>query len=95
MAAEISQEKHDKVADVDDNAGSHQASVDDAPKQKPFLQAALPVFACGAGLFSDGYINNASLRPADTKAWLTLHHLFAGNRLGQYPPDAPVRHNLY
>ncbi|PNY27566.1 metabolite transport protein [Tolypocladium capitatum] len=27
--------------------------------RKPFFQAALPVFACGAGLFSDGYINNA------------------------------------
>ncbi|CAM1501567.1 Fc.00g035510.m01.CDS01 [Cosmosporella sp. VM-42] len=26
--------------------------------QKSFWQAALPVFACGAGLFSDGYINN-------------------------------------
>lgn len=23
-----------------------------------FWHAALPVFACGAGLFSDGYINN-------------------------------------
>jgi hypothetical protein len=27
---------------------------------KPFREAILPVFACGAGLFSDGYINNAS-----------------------------------
>ncbi|RDA92084.1 hypothetical protein CP533_3593 [Ophiocordyceps camponoti-saundersi (nom. inval.)] len=26
--------------------------------KKPFLQTAMPVFACGAGLFSDGYINN-------------------------------------
>ncbi|KAI9904078.1 hypothetical protein N3K66_000607 [Trichothecium roseum] len=32
--------------------------VEEAPKQKPWRQAALPVFACGAGLFSDGYINN-------------------------------------
>lgn len=27
---------------------------------KPFWEAIMPVFACGAGLFSDGYINNAS-----------------------------------
>lgn len=30
------------------------------PQHKTFWQAALPVFACGAGLFSDGYINNVS-----------------------------------
>lgn len=28
--------------------------------RKPWTKAAMPVFACGAGLFSDGYINNAS-----------------------------------
>ncbi|KAF4962608.1 hypothetical protein FSARC_9386 [Fusarium sarcochroum] len=26
--------------------------------QRPWIETALPVFACGAGLFSDGYINN-------------------------------------
>lgn len=26
--------------------------------QKPFMEAIWPVLACGAGLFSDGYINN-------------------------------------
>jgi MFS family permease len=30
---------------------------DDVP-QRPWIETALPVFACGAGLFSDGYINN-------------------------------------
>lgn len=25
---------------------------------QPFKKAIMPVFACGAGLFSDGYINN-------------------------------------
>jgi hypothetical protein len=30
---------------------------DDIP-QRPWMETALPVFACGAGLFSDGYINN-------------------------------------
>jgi MFS family permease len=27
-------------------------------RRKTFFQTALPVFACGAGLFSDGYVNN-------------------------------------
>jgi hypothetical protein len=27
---------------------------------RPFKEAILPVIACGAGLFSDGYINNVS-----------------------------------
>lgn len=31
---------------------------------KSFFMAALPVFACGAGLFSDGYVNNVSLAGA-------------------------------
>ncbi|KAM0560028.1 hypothetical protein ACHAPJ_003987 [Fusarium lateritium] len=26
--------------------------------QRPWIETVLPVFACGAGLFSDGYINN-------------------------------------
>ena len=35
------------------------AVVVDAPRQ-PFRKAIVPVIACGAGLFSDGYINNVS-----------------------------------
>ncbi|KFH43148.1 metabolite transport protein -like protein [Hapsidospora chrysogenum ATCC 11550] len=35
-----------------------EAAVSDAPQPRPFKEAAMPVFACGAGLFSDGYINN-------------------------------------
>ncbi len=37
-------------------------TIEDALERKSFFQAALPVFACGAGLFSDGYINN--VRPS-------------------------------
>lgn len=36
--------------------GEHDATVDRI--EKPFWQAIWPVLACGAGLFSDGYINN-------------------------------------
>lgn len=31
------------------------------PRPMPFWHLAMPVFACGAGLFSDGYINNVSV----------------------------------
>lgn len=33
------------------------------PQPKSWRKAAMPVFACGAGLFSDGYINNARQGP--------------------------------
>jgi hypothetical protein len=31
--------------------------------QKPFMEAIWPVLACGAGLFSDGYVNNVCDEP--------------------------------
>lgn len=34
-----------------------------APEKKSFWKSILPVMACGAGLFSDGYINNVCLSP--------------------------------
>ncbi|KAI2633386.1 putative MFS phospholipid transporter [Xylaria nigripes] len=38
--------------DIEDLSGSQSAA------KKPFLEALWPVLACGAGLFSDGYVNN-------------------------------------
>ncbi|GAB0132297.1 hypothetical protein EsDP_00000738 [Epichloe bromicola] len=35
-----------------------EAALETTLQRKSFFQAVLPVFACGAGLFSDGYINN-------------------------------------
>lgn len=44
---------------VEDEQAVH-ADQDAGPAidQKPFWEAIWPVLACGAGLFSDGYINN-------------------------------------
>lgn len=39
---------------------SDNADVEPRP-QRPWIETALPVFACGAGLFSDGYINNVGI----------------------------------
>lgn len=53
-------------AEVTTSNDSHVAAVSPAKPQKSFFQAALPVFAAGAGLFSDGYVGNVSqslLRP--------------------------------
>jgi hypothetical protein len=47
--------KEDPPEVVDDNNASLEG-------QQPFRKAILPVIACGAGLFSDGYINNVSSR---------------------------------
>jgi hypothetical protein len=42
--------------------GPDEAQVAEQPtEKKSFRKAILPVMACGAGLFSDGYINNVCL----------------------------------
>lgn len=43
---------------ANDVGGSSQNEEEPQVPQKSFFMTALPVFACGAGLFSDGYINN-------------------------------------
>jgi hypothetical protein len=43
------------------DSGADEPRVADQPvqeQQKSFWKSILPVIACGAGLFSDGYINN-------------------------------------
>ena len=39
---------------------------DTSPERKPFWEAIWPVLACGAGLFSDGYVNNVRANCAHT-----------------------------
>lgn len=41
-------------------------SSSEAPNDKTLWQKLLPVVACGAGLFSDGYINNVTSPPFPT-----------------------------
>jgi MFS family permease len=45
---------------VEDEQVAQQTIVEDGPPidQRPFWDAIWPVLACGAGLFSDGYVNN-------------------------------------
>ncbi|KJZ73324.1 hypothetical protein HIM_07328 [Hirsutella minnesotensis 3608] len=50
-----------QTSEVADGSGHHASDSGDESldrPRKPFMEAALPAFACGAGLFSDGYINN-------------------------------------
>ena len=86
-----------------------EAAVSDAPQPRPFKEAAMPVFACGAGLFSDGYINNVSasecllcyatcpLRAANSVSppWAWLADSSVGHRFGQHPPRHAVRRNIH
>lgn len=56
------------------------AQVTEQPVQeekKPFWESLLPVMACGAGLFSDGYINNVCFDPS--------------SRLKLVPPSLPPK----
>lgn len=47
-----------KKARQDEAAQDEQTQVERLEAVQPFGKAIMPVMACGAGLFSDGYINN-------------------------------------
>lgn len=60
--SEIQASKDGRVVDSGEhNLDDEKPTIENALERKTFFQAALPVFACGAGLFSDGYINNVSI----------------------------------
>ncbi len=60
--SEIQASKDGRVVDSGEhNLDDEKPTIENALERKSFFQAALPVFACGAGLFSDGYINNVGL----------------------------------
>ncbi|KAF7560036.1 hypothetical protein G7046_g4106 [Stylonectria norvegica] len=56
------------------------------PSDKTFWQAALPVFACGAGLFSDGYINNV-IGSVNTVLALQYGDTFTDSNAKKYVAD--------
>ena len=43
------------------DAAEAQVTEQPVEESKPFWKSILPVIACGAGLFSDGYINNVRM----------------------------------
>ncbi|KAJ3161768.1 hypothetical protein HDU86_006539 [Geranomyces michiganensis] len=51
------QEQQQQQEQPQHDAGAIESEVDELDSGKPLLERLLPVFACGAGLFSDGYIN--------------------------------------
>ncbi|KAK2599108.1 glycerophosphoinositol permease [Conoideocrella luteorostrata] len=53
---------------------------------KSFWQAALPVFACGAGLFSDGYINNV-IGSVNTVLKLQYGNEYTNSEASKYVAD--------
>ncbi|EXU99180.1 MFS transporter [Metarhizium robertsii] len=80
MSADIAREaeaRHDKA----------QESIEPAEVQhKTFWQAALPVFACGAGLFSDGYINNV-IGSVNTVLGIQYGSLYKDSQASMYVAD--------
>lgn len=57
-----------------------------AVQRKSFVQAALPVFACGAGLFSDGYINNV-IGSVNTILKLQYGAIYKNSNAAKYVAD--------
>ncbi|KAG6063120.1 hypothetical protein E4U32_001632 [Claviceps aff. humidiphila group G2b] len=57
-----------------------------AVERKSFFEAALPVFACGAGLFSDGYINNV-IGSVNTILKLQYKSVYKNSNAAKYVAD--------
>ncbi|KHN96128.1 MFS phospholipid transporter Git1 [Metarhizium album ARSEF 1941] len=66
--------------------GQQPAAFGTALEQKSFFQAALPVFACGAGLFSDGYINNV-IGSVNTVLKLQYKTVYTSSNAAKYVAD--------
>ncbi|KAJ9151327.1 Major facilitator superfamily transporter [Pleurostoma richardsiae] len=69
-------------------APSHAVVEDEPPIEvtQPFGQAIMPVMACGAGLFSDGYINNV-IGSVSTVLGLQYGDLYANSNAKKYVSD--------
>ncbi|PHH84915.1 hypothetical protein CDD83_1182 [Cordyceps sp. RAO-2017] len=65
---------------------SERASVRHTIGSRSFLQTALPVFACGAGLFSDGYINNV-IGSVNTVLKLQYGNVYKDSQAAKYVAD--------
>ncbi|OAQ58621.1 MFS phospholipid transporter [Pochonia chlamydosporia 170] len=63
-----------------------QPALETALERKSFFQAALPVFACGAGLFSDGYINNV-IGSVNTILKLQYKEVYTKSNAAKYVAD--------
>ncbi|KAL5086182.1 MFS general substrate transporter [Trichoderma afarasin] len=55
-------------------------------RRKTFFQTALPVFACGAGLFSDGYVNNV-IGSVNTVLKLQYGEVYTSSNASKYVSD--------
>lgn len=55
-------------------------------RRKTFFQTALPVFACGAGLFSDGYVNNV-IGSVNTVLKLEYKEVYTDSNASKYVSD--------
>ncbi|KAL7893097.1 major facilitator superfamily domain-containing protein [Trichoderma sp. SZMC 28014] len=55
-------------------------------RRKTFFQTALPVFACGAGLFSDGYVNNV-IGSVNTVLKLEYGTVYTDSNASKYVSD--------
>ena len=56
------------IDDLPREAQIHEKPLDATPKTR--WERSWPVFACGAGLFSDGYVNGVGLAPSSPGALL-------------------------
>ncbi|KAK9444656.1 MFS phospholipid transporter Git1 [Metarhizium brunneum] len=78
--------KEEKIEGSRGQENGQQPAIETALEPKPFLQAAMPVFACGAGLFSDGYINNV-IGSVNTVLKLQYKTVYTSSNAAKYVAD--------
>lgn len=61
-------------------------AIEMAAPRKSFFRTALPVFACGAGLFSDGYVNNV-IGSVNTVLKLQYGTVYTSSNASKYVSD--------
>ncbi|QUC21802.1 uncharacterized protein UV8b_06043 [Ustilaginoidea virens] len=75
-----------KEADIQDVKLQEPSLVEEQAQRPSFWKAALPVFACGAGLFSDGYINNV-IGSVNTVLGIQYGSLYRDSEAAKYVAD--------
>ncbi|KAG5920346.1 hypothetical protein E4U42_006220 [Claviceps africana] len=74
------------VQPVQETTDAKETAVETIVPRRSFFEAALPVFACGAGLFSDGYINNV-IGSVNTVLKLQYGAVYKSSNAAKYVAD--------
>ena len=80
----VAEDKQRRISEV------HEVPVDAVPKSR--WERSWPTIACGAGLFSDGYLNGVCITPSQHSLRLTIT---VGNRIRKHHAQDYLLDGIY